>query len=226
MQTASPSLLVLRVSSESSRQPQQEEARCRWARCPHPASPSFVFLLPSHSRFSFLLILACRSWKRTWIGCVFSGLPQQLPSPFPTWWSCGRSATPPGTPPRRDLSPARLRPVCSSPLFISLAVRGLRANSTYEFRVWAETIHGRSEVSEVSDVVQLRPRIRSTVLRGVPARMAAPEYQSVEGDRVSICWLPASSTLPVLVRLPFHLRVSRVTMSNSETTNRTQAGTK
>ncbi|RCN46229.1 fibronectin type III domain protein [Ancylostoma caninum] len=40
--------------------------------------------------------------------------------------------------------------------------------------------------------------IHATSVRGVPARPQAPEYLEIDGERITICWLPAHSTLPVL----------------------------
>ncbi|KAE9417740.1 hypothetical protein Angca_006104, partial [Angiostrongylus cantonensis] len=77
-------------------------------------------------------------------------------------------------------------------------VEGLRPGSTYEFRVICVVGDSASFPSEVSDVISLRPLWKSTPIRGVPARPQAPEYLDVDGERITICWLPALSTLPVL----------------------------
>ncbi|KAJ1357986.1 molecular chaperone [Parelaphostrongylus tenuis] len=77
-------------------------------------------------------------------------------------------------------------------------VEGLRPGSTYEFRVICVVGDTASFPSEVSDVISLRPLWKSTSVRGVPARPQAPEYLEIDGERITICWLPALSTLPVL----------------------------
>jgi len=46
---------------------------------------------------------------------------------------------------------------------------------------------GISEPSEVSDLVQLRPKI-VTSARGVPAKPHAPELLDINGDQVCIGW--------------------------------------
>ncbi|KIH46887.1 fibronectin type III domain protein, partial [Ancylostoma duodenale] len=77
-------------------------------------------------------------------------------------------------------------------------VEGLRPGSTYEFRVICVAGDSASVPSEVSDIVSLRPLWKPTSVRGVPARPQAPEYLEIDGERITICWLPAHSTLPVL----------------------------
>ncbi|VDM66077.1 unnamed protein product, partial [Strongylus vulgaris] len=77
-------------------------------------------------------------------------------------------------------------------------VEGLRPGSTYEFRVICVAGDSASVPSEVSDVISLRPLWKPTSMRGVPARPQAPEYLEIDGERITICWLPAHSTLPVL----------------------------
>lgn len=79
----------------------------------------------------------------------------------------------------------------------------LRPNSTYEFRVIARARDGSiSTPSAVSDIVQLRPSIKSGVLHGVPAKPQPPEYVDFgSGDRVTLCWFPAASSLPIQVKL-------------------------
>ncbi|KAK6053155.1 Armadillo/beta-catenin-like repeat protein, partial [Cooperia oncophora] len=84
------------------------------------------------------------------------------------------------------------------PLSRFLAVEGLRPGSTYEFRVVGVSGDSASRPSEVSDVISLRPLWRPSTARGVPARPQAPEYLEIDGERITICWLPARSTLPVL----------------------------
>ncbi|KAM3726377.1 Juxtamembrane domain-associated catenin [Dirofilaria immitis] len=81
----------------------------------------------------------------------------------------------------------------------SYTVECLRPNSTYEFRVIARARDGSiSAPSAISDVVQLRPSIRSGVLHGVPAKPQPPEYVDFgSGDRVTLCWFPAASSLPI-----------------------------
>uniref|UniRef100_A0AAF5RT50 Fibronectin type-III domain-containing protein n=1 Tax=Wuchereria bancrofti TaxID=6293 RepID=A0AAF5RT50_WUCBA len=81
----------------------------------------------------------------------------------------------------------------------SYTVECLRPNSTYEFRVVARARDGSvSAPSVVSDVIQLRPSIRSGVLHGVPAKPQPPEYVDFcDSDRVTLCWFPAVSSLPI-----------------------------
>ncbi|VDO15242.1 unnamed protein product, partial [Brugia timori] len=69
----------------------------------------------------------------------------------------------------------------------------------YEFRVVARARDGNvSAPSVVSDVIQLRPSIRSGVLHGVPAKPQPPEYVDFcDSDRVTLCWFPAASSLPI-----------------------------
>ena len=43
--------------------------------------------------------------------------------------------------------------------------------------------------------------ILASALKGVPQKLQAPEYLEIDGDRVSICWLPADSALPVTVSM-------------------------
>lgn len=119
-----------------------------------------------------------------------------------------------------------------------LLVECLRPNSTYEFRVIARARDGSvSAPSAVSDVVQLRPSIKSGVLHGVPAKPQPPEYVDFgNGDRVTLCWFPAASSLPIQVKLKkffCHLwqsskivfDSSRVMMLNFETISRMLSGT-
>ncbi|GMR48035.1 hypothetical protein PMAYCL1PPCAC_18230 [Pristionchus mayeri] len=81
----------------------------------------------------------------------------------------------------------------------SIHLEGLRPGSTYEFRVLSFKNGMFSLPSEVSDVVSLRPLWKgSSISRSVPSRPSAPELMEVEGDRVTLCWQPALSTLPVL----------------------------
>lgn len=79
----------------------------------------------------------------------------------------------------------------------------LRPNSTYEFRIIARARDGRvSSPSAVSDIVQLRPSNKSGALHGVPAKPQPPEYVEFgNDDRVTLCWFPAASSLPIQVRL-------------------------
>ncbi|WKY07086.1 hypothetical protein Q1695_006912 [Nippostrongylus brasiliensis] len=77
-------------------------------------------------------------------------------------------------------------------------VEGLRPGSTYEFRVICVAGDAASLPSEVSDVISLRPLWKPSPNRGVPGRPQAPEYLEIAGERITICWLPAHSTLPVL----------------------------
>lgn len=63
-------------------------------------------------------------------------------------------------------------------------MKGLHPNSTYEFRVFCKSADGgRSEPSEVSELVQLRPKAHGPP-RGVPARPQAPEIMERVGDQV------------------------------------------
>ncbi|CAB3405942.1 unnamed protein product [Caenorhabditis bovis] len=79
-----------------------------------------------------------------------------------------------------------------------IQVEGLRRNSTYEFCVIA-VVEGMSSVpSETSDVIHLRPMGRASSLRGPPEMTQAPEFFEVDGDKITICWLPAHSSLPVM----------------------------
>ncbi|GMS95730.1 hypothetical protein PENTCL1PPCAC_17905, partial [Pristionchus entomophagus] len=81
----------------------------------------------------------------------------------------------------------------------SIHLEGLRPGSTYEFRVLSFKNGLFSLPSEVSDVVSLRPLWKSSsISRSVPSRPSAPEWMEMEGDRVTLCWQPALSTLPVL----------------------------
>ncbi|VDK75194.1 unnamed protein product [Litomosoides sigmodontis] len=81
----------------------------------------------------------------------------------------------------------------------SYTVECLRPNSTYEFRIIARARDDSvSAPSAVSDVVQLRPSIKSDVSHGVPAKPQPPEYVDCgNGDRVTLCWFPAASSLPI-----------------------------
>src|ERR1700688_1861055 len=79
---------------------------------------------------------------------------------------------------------------------LAFLVRGLRPNSTYEFRVSAKSGEGLSGPSEVSELVQLRPKEQGPP-RGVPAKPSPPEIMEQNGDQVTICWLPTHSSLPV-----------------------------
>ncbi|CAI4221390.1 unnamed protein product [Auanema sp. JU1783] len=79
-----------------------------------------------------------------------------------------------------------------------IQVEGLRPGSTYEFRVISVVGNSVSEPSEVSDVIALRPLWKSSGVKGAPERPQAPEYLEIDGDRITICWLPALSSLPVL----------------------------
>ncbi|OZC09924.1 fibronectin type III domain protein [Onchocerca flexuosa] len=81
----------------------------------------------------------------------------------------------------------------------SYTVECLRPNSTYEFRVIARARDGSiSTPSAISDIVQLRPSIKSGVVHGVPAKPQPPEYVDFgSGDRVTLCWFPAASSLPI-----------------------------
>lgn len=84
-----------------------------------------------------------------------------------------------------------------------LSVTSLRPNSTYEFRIIARSHDGTSSVpSPVSDIVQLRPSIKPNIPQSVPAKPQPPEYIDISGsDRVTLCWFPAESTLPIQVRI-------------------------
>ncbi|PAV81448.1 hypothetical protein WR25_22270 [Diploscapter pachys] len=77
-------------------------------------------------------------------------------------------------------------------------VEGLRPGSTYEFRVICVKGNAVSEPSDTSDVVVLRPLWKRNAGKDVPKRPQPPELFEVNGDRITICWLPADSTLPVL----------------------------
>ncbi|KAK6746541.1 hypothetical protein RB195_000050 [Necator americanus] len=75
-------------------------------------------------------------------------------------------------------------------------VEGLRPGSTYEFRVICVAGDSASVPSEVSDVVSLRPLWKPLSMRGVPTKPQPPEYLDIDGERITICWLPAHSSLP------------------------------
>ncbi|KAK0399366.1 hypothetical protein QR680_003009 [Steinernema hermaphroditum] len=81
-----------------------------------------------------------------------------------------------------------------------LKVMHLRANSTYEFRVFTTASDGACSLpSDCSDVVQLRARMKPHVNKAVPVRPTPPEYLDFDGgSSVTLCWIPAQSTLPVL----------------------------
>ncbi|TMS39617.1 hypothetical protein L596_006110 [Steinernema carpocapsae] len=81
-----------------------------------------------------------------------------------------------------------------------LKVMHLHANSTYEFRVFTTSSDGACSLpSDCSDVVQLRPKLKPNANRSVPARPTPPEYLDFDGgSSVTLCWVPANSTLPVL----------------------------
>lgn len=84
-----------------------------------------------------------------------------------------------------------------------IAVECLRPNSTYEFRVIARARDGSvSAPSAVSDIVQLRPSIKPGILQGVPSKPQPPEYVDFDGgDRVTLCWFPTASSLPIQVKI-------------------------
>lgn len=97
---------------------------------------------------------------------------------------------------------------CSLVMFFTwlqpcLTVNRLRTSSTYEFRVIARSADGGCSLpSPVSDVVQLRPSTKSGGVHGVPSKPLPPEYVDFEGgDRVTLCWFPAASSLPIEVCL-------------------------
>ena len=106
-------------------------------------------------------------------------------------------------------------------------VRGLHPNSTYEFRVFARSVEGLSEPSEVSELVQLRPKMPG-LHRGVPAKPSPPELMESVGDQVTLCWLPAHSSLPVqgydvefrdLTQNSQYLKVNDLLMQNCKMTS-------
>ncbi|VDP12495.1 unnamed protein product [Onchocerca flexuosa] len=71
-------------------------------------------------------------------------------------------------------------------------ISNLKPNGEYEFRVRAKT------ADAISDIVQLRPSIKFGVVHGVPAKPQPPEYVDFgSGDRVTLCWFPAASSLPI-----------------------------
>lgn len=95
-----------------------------------------------------------------------------------------------------------------------ISVEGLRPGSTYEFRVICVKGNAVSQPSDTSDVIALRPlwksryfprvgekkeRTSGSAGKDAPKRPQPPELFEVNGDRITICWLPADSTLPVLV---------------------------
>ena len=77
-------------------------------------------------------------------------------------------------------------------------MEGLRRNSTYEFCVISVIDAVSSHPSETSDVINLRPQGRASSLRVVPEMTEAPEFLDIDGDKITICWLPAHSQLPVM----------------------------
>uniref|UniRef100_A0A0N5AAV2 Fibronectin type-III domain-containing protein n=1 Tax=Syphacia muris TaxID=451379 RepID=A0A0N5AAV2_9BILA len=81
----------------------------------------------------------------------------------------------------------------------SYLVEHLRSNSTYEFRVFANEHGCISAPSPVSEVIQLRPSARNDSSGyTVPAKPQPPEYSNFKGgDRVTLCWFPAESSLPI-----------------------------
>ncbi|UMM26465.1 hypothetical protein L5515_010153 [Caenorhabditis briggsae] len=79
-----------------------------------------------------------------------------------------------------------------------IQVEGLRRNSTYEFCVISVMDNLHSHPSETSDIIHLRPMGRASSLRVVPELAEAPEFLDVDGDKITICWLPAHSQLPVM----------------------------
>ncbi|EGT42064.1 CBN-JAC-1 protein [Caenorhabditis brenneri] len=79
-----------------------------------------------------------------------------------------------------------------------IQVEGLRRNSTYEFCVISVIDSTSSHPSETSDVINLRPMGRASSLRVVPELTEAPEFLDIDGDKITICWLPAHSQLPVM----------------------------
>uniref|UniRef100_A0A8R1TVP6 Fibronectin type-III domain-containing protein n=1 Tax=Onchocerca volvulus TaxID=6282 RepID=A0A8R1TVP6_ONCVO len=117
-------------------------------------------------------------------------------------WAEGRS---PDEPPAsyiveyREIGDPLWYTATTSVCITSYTVECLRPNSTYEFRVIARARDGSiSTPSAVSDIVQLRPSIKSGVLHGVPAKPQPPEYVDFgSGDRVTLCWFPAASSLPI-----------------------------
>ena len=82
-------------------------------------------------------------------------------------------------------------------------VEHLRSNSTYEFRVFANLRGCISQPSPVSEIIQLRPTARSDNMGyTVPSKPKPPEYANFKGgDRVTLCWYPAESSLPIQVCL-------------------------
>ncbi|CAI2352274.1 unnamed protein product [Caenorhabditis sp. 36 PRJEB53466] len=78
-----------------------------------------------------------------------------------------------------------------------IQVEGLRRNSTYEFCVISIVDGVSSHPSDTSDIIHLRPMGRASSLRVVPEMADAPEFLDIDGDKITICWLPAHSTLPV-----------------------------
>ena len=81
-----------------------------------------------------------------------------------------------------------------------LIIENLHSDSTYEFRVSTVGPEGsQSEPGDTSDVIRLRPILRpGSHARKVPERPSAPEYLDFDGgSSVTLCWMPAKSTLPV-----------------------------
>uniref|UniRef100_A0A8R1DLC3 Fibronectin type-III domain-containing protein n=1 Tax=Caenorhabditis japonica TaxID=281687 RepID=A0A8R1DLC3_CAEJA len=79
-----------------------------------------------------------------------------------------------------------------------IQVEGLRRNSTYEFCVISVVDGVSSHPSDTSDIIHLRPMGRASTLRVVPEMTEAPEFLEIDGDKITICWLPAHSALPVM----------------------------
>ncbi|CBJ25105.1 Fibronectin type-III domain-containing protein [Caenorhabditis elegans] len=79
-----------------------------------------------------------------------------------------------------------------------IQVEGLHRNSTYEFCVISIVDNIASQPSETSDIIHLRPTCNTSALRPAPNILEAPEFLEVDGDKITICWLPAQSQLPVM----------------------------
>lgn len=84
-----------------------------------------------------------------------------------------------------------------------VVIQDLQPDASYEFRVSTIGPDGsQSEPSDISDIVRLRPLHRAGTQHQRPERPTPPEYLEFDGGtNITLCWLPAKSTLPILVLL-------------------------
>uniref|UniRef100_A0A183JA23 Fibronectin type-III domain-containing protein n=1 Tax=Soboliphyme baturini TaxID=241478 RepID=A0A183JA23_9BILA len=76
-------------------------------------------------------------------------------------------------------------------------VEGLRANSTYEFRVFAQNAYGISQSYVLSEIVQLRPTGKGSAAAGVPPRPNRPDVTDSLNNSVTLRWDPVMSSVSV-----------------------------